>query len=189
MSSAEYWPFCSGLNISTRHSGLMTFYQNVMFLWKKCIWKCCLQNVHFVPVSVHYNEVIMSAMVSNHQPHDCLLKRLFTCRSKKTSKLCVTGLCEGNSSATSDFPAQMASNAENVSIWWRHHGIKNHGRYSQWIMWMKPSYRFSNTFPTWWHHSHREYWFMELVGIICISAQWNICRGRCFMKMQVAYIV
>ena len=33
--------------------------------------------------------------VSNHQPHDCLLKRLFR-RSKKTSKLCVTGLCEGN---------------------------------------------------------------------------------------------
>ena len=25
--------------------------------------------------------------VSNHQPHDCLLNRLFRCRSKKTSKL------------------------------------------------------------------------------------------------------
>ena len=23
---------------------------------------------------------------------------------------------------TGEFPAQMASNAENVSIWWRHHG-------------------------------------------------------------------
>ena len=33
--------------------------------------------------------------VSNQQPHDCLLKRLFRPRSKKTSKLCVTGLCEG----------------------------------------------------------------------------------------------
>ena len=59
--------------------------------------------------------------VSNHQPHDCLLKRLFRRRSKKTSKLRVTGLCEGNSSVTSEFPAQRASNAENVSIWWRHH--------------------------------------------------------------------
>ena len=29
--------------------------------------------------------------VSNHQPHDCLLNRLFECGSKKTSKLCVTG--------------------------------------------------------------------------------------------------
>ena len=59
--------------------------------------------------------------VSNHQPHDCLLNRLFRRRSKKTSKLLVTGLCAGNSPGTGEFSAQMASNAENVSIWWRHH--------------------------------------------------------------------
>ena len=35
--------------------------------------------------------------VSNHQPDDCLLYRLFRRRSKKTSKLRVTGLCAGNS--------------------------------------------------------------------------------------------
>ena len=35
--------------------------------------------------------------VSNHQPHRCLLNRLFRRRSKKTSKLRVTGLCVGNS--------------------------------------------------------------------------------------------
>ena len=33
---------------------------------------------------------------SNHQPHDCLLNRLFRRRSKKTSKFRVTGLCTGN---------------------------------------------------------------------------------------------
>ena len=59
--------------------------------------------------------------VSNHQPHDCLLKRLFGRRSKKTSKRRVTGLCAGNSPGTGEFPAQRVSNAENVSIWWRHH--------------------------------------------------------------------
>ena len=59
--------------------------------------------------------------VSNHQPHHCLLNRLFRRRSKKTSKLRVTGLCVGNSPGTGGFPAQMASNAENVSIWWRLH--------------------------------------------------------------------
>ena len=57
--------------------------------------------------------------VSNHQPHECLLNCLFRRRSKKTSKLRVTGLCEGNLSMTGEFPAQKASNAENVSIWWR----------------------------------------------------------------------
>ena len=36
-------------------------------------------------------------IVSNHQPHDCLLGRVFRRRSKKTSKLRVTGLCAGNS--------------------------------------------------------------------------------------------
>ena len=69
--------------------------------------------------------------ISNHQPHDCLLNRLFRRRSKKTSKLHVTGLCVGNSPGTGEFPAQMASNAENVSIWWRHHvmildNVNNH---------------------------------------------------------------
>ena len=59
--------------------------------------------------------------VSNHQPHECLLNRLFRRRSNKISKLHVTGLCAGNSPETGEFPAQMASNAENVSIWWRHH--------------------------------------------------------------------
>ena len=40
---------------------------------------------------------------------------------KKTSKLRVTGFCVGNSPVTGEFPAQRASNADNVSIWWRHH--------------------------------------------------------------------
>ena len=62
--------------------------------------------------------------VSNHQPHDCLLNRVFRRRSKKTSKLFVIGLCAGNSPETGEFPAQMASNAENVSIWWRNHADK-----------------------------------------------------------------
>ena len=64
--------------------------------------------------------------VSNHQPHDCLLNGLFGRRSKKTSNLRVTGLCEGNSPVTGEFPSQMASNAEKGFIWWRHHGSGRH---------------------------------------------------------------
>ena len=60
--------------------------------------------------------------VSNHRRHDCLLNCKFRHRSKNISKLRVTGLCEGSSPVTGEFPAQRASNAENVSIWWRHHG-------------------------------------------------------------------
>ena len=51
--------------------------------------------------------------VSNHRRLDCLLNHLFT---EKTSLLRVTGLCEGNSPVTGGFPAQRASNAENISF-------------------------------------------------------------------------
>ena len=60
-------------------------------------------------------------IVSNHQHYDSLLKRLYRCRLKKTSKLRVTGLCVRNSSVTDEFRAQWVSNAEKVSIWWRYH--------------------------------------------------------------------
>ena len=41
--------------------------------------------------------------ISNHQPHHCLLNGLFRRRSKKTSKLRVTGLCAVNSPGTGEF--------------------------------------------------------------------------------------
>ena len=43
--------------------------------------------------------------VSHHRRHVCLLNRLLRRKSKKTSKLRVTGLCEGNSPVTGEFPA------------------------------------------------------------------------------------
>ena len=56
--------------------------------------------------------------VSNHQPHECLLNRLFRRRSKKTSKLRVTGLCAVNSPVTSEPVTR-----QNFSIWWLHHEV------------------------------------------------------------------
>ena len=63
--------------------------------------------------------------VSNHQPHECLLNRSFKRRSKKT----------WNSPETGEFPAQMASDAENVSIWWRHHMIPAGVRSANELQW------------------------------------------------------
>ena len=81
-----------------------------------------------VMMMIHFNETFTLQWhhngrdsVSNNQPRHCLLNGLFMCRSKKTSKLRVTGLWAGNSPVTGEFPAQMASNVENASIWWRHH--------------------------------------------------------------------
>ena len=83
--------------------------------------------------------------VSNHQPHDCLLNCLFRRRSKKISKLHVTGLCAGNSPGTGEFPAQMASNAENVSIWWRHH--------AKFVMYIATYWAKERVMKTSWHGS------------------------------------
>ena len=105
---------------------------------------CCVFKVHALeshkldvlrPLQWRHNE---HDGVSNHQPHDCLLNRLFRRRSNKTSKLRVTGLCAGNLPVTGEFPAQRASNAENVSIWWRHHvenvsiWWRHHVEYTPW---------------------------------------------------------
>ena len=97
--------------------------------FKYCVWsrlvkppddQCLCTSLSVITLRWRHNG---RDSVSNHQPHDCLLNRLFRRRSKKTSKLRVTGLCAGNSPGTGEFPAQMASNAENVSIWWRHHAM------------------------------------------------------------------
>ena len=59
--------------------------------------------------------------VSNHRCSDCLFNVCFKRRSKKTSKLRLTGLCEGNLPVICGFRSHRISNAGNVSIWWRHH--------------------------------------------------------------------
>ena len=92
----------------------------------------------------------------NHQPHDCLLKRLFRRRSKKTSKLRVTGLCAGNSPGIGEFPAQMASDARNVSIWWRHHGMQTFNAASKCTVFYcrRPYLTHSNYIPKTIRHMH-----------------------------------
>ena len=57
------------------------------------IWVCYLT---WSIQGQHYSD-IRRDVVSNHQRLDCLLSNLLRCRSKKTSKFRVTGLCEGNS--------------------------------------------------------------------------------------------
>ena len=76
--------------------------------------------------STHYNDVIMSTMASQITGLTIVFSNVYSRRrSKKTSKLRVTGLCEGNSPVTGEYPAQRVGNAENVSIWWRHHEVRN----------------------------------------------------------------
>ena len=63
--------------------------------------------------------VMVSQITSFTIVYSTVYNRLFRRRSKKTSKLRVTGLCVGNSLVTGEFPAQMISNTESDSIWWQ----------------------------------------------------------------------
>ena len=73
----------------------------------------------------HYGDVIMGAISSLITSLTIVYSTVYSdADRKKTSKLLGTGLCVGNSPGTGEFPAQMASNAENVSIWWRHHAMR-----------------------------------------------------------------
>ena len=101
---------CRESPLMWRHTMMISWHENPFrirdwFRWSIYVWTIAKQWRH----NGHN-------CVSNYQPHDCLLNRLFRRRSKETSKLRVTGLCVGNSPGTGEFPAQMASYAENVSI-------------------------------------------------------------------------
>ena len=61
-------------------------------------------------------EIIFRTHYSLKSPASPLFTQPSIHAQKKTSKLRVTGFSWGNSLVTSEFPAQMASNAENVSI-------------------------------------------------------------------------
>ena len=83
--------------------------------------------------NVHYSDVIMGSMASQITSLSIVYSTVYSrCRSKKISKLCVTGLCWGNSPVTGQLPREMASNVENISIWWRHHVTLEVPRHKVW---------------------------------------------------------
>ena len=115
----------SYFSVYIRHAGYMFGAVDVRTFPEEAIKYMCLFS------TLTHSDLLLSLQwrhngrdsVSNHQPHECFLNRSIRRRSKKTSKLRITGLCAGNSLGTGEFPAQMANNAENVSIWWRHHDL------------------------------------------------------------------
>ena len=72
----------------------------------------------------HYSDVIMGTMVSQIISLTIVYSTVYSDADQRKHQS-VTGLCAGNSPVTGEFPAQRASNAENVSIWWRHYVCEN----------------------------------------------------------------
>ena len=70
----------------------------------------------------HYNDVIVSSMASQIT----ILTIVYSTANsgtdqRKHQNSASLAFVWGNSPVTPEFPAQKASNAEHVSIWWRHH--------------------------------------------------------------------
>ena len=107
------------------HQPSMTQYFNVNQVFLKGATKSLLHRrpvwLHTITLQWRHNG---GDSVSNHQPHDCLLNVYSGADQRKhessASLAFVRGIHRGPVNSTGEFPAQMASIAENVSIWWRH---------------------------------------------------------------------
>ena len=102
----------------------------IFLAWKGKAWGIFVNSqtnylhLPFVLFTVHYGDVIMSTMASQITGISVIYSTVCSgVGQKKSSKLSVTGLCEGNSPVTGEFPAQRDSNAENASIRWRYHEL------------------------------------------------------------------
>ena len=106
MSSGKWRPFCLGLNVISNSSrpnhAHMRQHDHCLRCWLVACW---CQGVIWTNAGLslrwRHNE---RDSISNHQPYDCLLNGSFRRRSKKTSKLRVTGLCVGNSPGAVNSP-------------------------------------------------------------------------------------
>ena len=70
-----------------------------------------------------YSDVKMDTKVSQITSLAIVHSTVYSGADQKNIK--TPGICEGNSPVTGEFPTQRASNAENVSIWWRHHAFSH----------------------------------------------------------------
>ena len=77
----------------------------------------------------HYNDVIMSTIASQITSITIVYSTFIQTQIKGNIKAPRHWPLCGEFTGTGEFPAQMASYAENVSIWWRHHdAVSKHTR-------------------------------------------------------------
>ena len=79
--------------------------------------------------AIHYSDVIMSAMASQITRLTIVYSIVYSsANQRKHQSSASLAFVWGNSPVTGEFPAQMASNSGNISIWWRHHDLN----YASW---------------------------------------------------------
>ena len=102
-------------------------------------------------LTFHYDDVIMGAMASQITSLMIVYSTVYSgADQRKKTKLRITGLCARNSPGTGEFPAPMASNAETVSIWRRHHVFRGIRCFTKWTT-LRNSYNASHWSPVAWY--------------------------------------
>ena len=98
-------------------------------------WHLCSRFISIVPsgvlqriwvsnpskITTHYDDVIMSAIASQITSLTIVYSTVYSDTVQRKHQSSASLAFAGISSGTGEFPAQMDSNAENVSIWWHHH--------------------------------------------------------------------
>ena len=125
------WP------VNSPHRGPVTWkifpFDDVITLPMLFVWVTCITYDMLVYLHIETNDIILilwaSCAVLLRRRQVTAMTSRFTCQlsvscarthNKGKSKACVTGPLWGESTADRRIPAQRDSNAENVSIWWRH---------------------------------------------------------------------
>ena len=84
----------------------------------KILWHSFPGNIY----QNHYGDVIMGVIASQITSLTSVYSTVYwDADQRKHQSSASLAFFVGNSPGTGEFPAQMVSNTENVSIWWRHH--------------------------------------------------------------------
>ena len=103
-NDSDNWAISYGQTSFARFEFKISFGVSQSCIWIDTILPTHVRFARCITSCHHYGDVIMGGIASQITSLDCLLNRLFRCRSKKTSKLRVTGLCAGNSPGPKNSP-------------------------------------------------------------------------------------
>ena len=128
----------------------------------------------------HYNDVIMGAIASQITSLISVYSTIYSgAHQRKHQSSLSLAFVPG------EFPAQMANNADNVSIWWRHH-MKPHSRilmklifiyihisqaFAYWDLIVSQRIKAYARFDTWWRHQMET--FSVLLGLCAGNSSVN----------------
>ena len=91
---------------------------------RRLLWFALNENKN-ISISHHYNDVIMGAIASEITSltivYSIVCSDAYQSKHQSSASQAVVRGIHRSSPGTGEFPAQMASNAEDVPIWWRHH--------------------------------------------------------------------